>query len=223
MYCVWVLRQLTQLPSTLLDRILQLELSAGQANQLPISGPLGTERESRFRDRITSALKQRNNLNSDPYTNSTHCGPAAIQEYQQKYANTSVHGDTKSMGPEFDSVVGKGSPSKRPAGRGTKMTTDESSSAPSIVPSAPASFAASATTPHPPESAPQQPAPASAATRPIPKIRVKPIAPHPAMGAPAPVPPSHSLSNLLDGNSTYRDSTTPSEAAPVAPEGHASS
>src|SRR5882757_284363 len=87
---VWALRQLTNLPSALLDRILQLELNAGQA---PINGPLGSERESRFRNRITSALNQTTDLNSDPFTHSAHCGPAAIQEYQQKQANISVHGD----------------------------------------------------------------------------------------------------------------------------------
>lgn len=209
-------------PSVLLDRILELELTAGQAHQPPVNGPLGTERESRFRDRITSALNQTTDLNSDPYTNSAHCGPAAIQEYQQKYANLSVHGD-KATGPEIDSTVGKGSPSKRPAGRGSKAATiDEPPSAPGPVPTTtPASFAPSATTSHQPESS----VPASANVRPIPKIRVKPIAPQPAMtmNAPAHIPSSNSLSNLLDGNSTYRDSTTPSEAAPTAPEGSASS
>ena len=207
-------------PSALLDRILELEPTtgqahhAGQAHQLPVNGPLGTERESRFRDRITSALNQTTDLNHDPYTNSAHCGPAAIQEYQQKYANLSGHGD-KTTGPEFDSTVavGKGSPSKRPAGRGPK---NESPSAPGPVPTTAASFVPPATMSHQPES----PAPASASVR-IPKIRVKPI--QPAMNAPAHIPSSNSLSNLLDGNSTYRDSTTSSEAAPTAPEGSASS
>lgn len=206
-------------PSALLDRIIQLELNAAaQAHQQPINGSLGTERESRFRDRITSALSQTTDLNSDPYTNSTHCGPAAIQEYQQRHSNTP--GD-KSTGPEFDSTaVGKGSPSKRPAGRGSKTATvDESPSAPGLVPAAPAPLAPSATTSHPSELTPQ---PVSA-IRPIPKIRVKPIAPQPPMNAPPHVPSSNSLSNLLDGNSTYRDSTMPSEPAPVAPEGPASS
>lgn len=216
-------RQLTCFQSALLDRILQLELSATQTHQQPINGSLGTERESRFRDRITSALSQTTDLNSDPYTNSTHCGPAAIQEYQQKHANMSVPGD-KQTSLEFDSTVaaGKGSPSKRPAGRGSKVaTTDESPSAPGPLPSAPAPFAPSATASHPAEST-SQPV-STPAIRPIPKIRVKPIAPQLPMNAPPHVPSSNSLSNLLDGNSTYRDSTTPSEAAPAAPDGPASS
>jgi hypothetical protein len=225
MGCVWALRQLTYFRSALLDRILQLELSAGQAYQPPINGPLGTERESRFRDRITSALSPAADSNSDPYTRSAHCGPAAVQEYQQKYANMSVHGD-RPTGTEFDSTPagkGSGSPNKRPAGRGPKTATvDESlSAAPSVVPATSASFALSSTTSHPPAPEPaSQPGPTM---RPIPKIRVKPITPQPAMNAPAHVPSSNSLSNLLDGNSTYRDSTTPSEAAATAPEGSASS
>ena len=216
------LRHLTLFRSALLDRILQLEINAGQGDQPPISGPLGTERELRFRDRIASALSQTTDLNSDPYTNSAHCGPAAMQEYQQKFANTSVHGD-KSTGPEFDSTVGKGSPSKRPAGKISKIATvDDPTTAQSLVPIAPPTAPTSFTPSHPPESATSQPVTASTAVR-IPKIRVKPITAHPAMNAPAHVPSSNSLSNLLDGNSTYRDSKTPSEVAPTAPDGSASS
>ena len=216
------LRHLTHFRSALLDRILELETNAGQGDQPPINGPLGTERELRFRDRIASALSQRTDLNNDPYANSTHCGPAAMQEYQQKFANTSMHGD-KLTGPEFDSPVGKGSPSKRPAGKNSKMATiDDPTVAQSLVPAVPPTASSSFTPSHPPESTTAQPVPASTTVR-IPKIRVKPITPHPAMNAPAHVPSSNSLSNLLDGNSTYRDSKTPSEAAPTGPDGSASS
>ncbi len=216
------LRHLTHFRSALLDRILQLEIDAGQGHQPPISGPLGTERELRFRDRIASALSQTTDLTSDPYANSAHCGPAAMQEYQQKFANTSMQGD-KSTGPEFDSTIGKGSPSKRPAGKNSKMATiDDPTIAQSLVPVAPPTASTSSTPSHPPESTTSQPATASTTIR-IPKIRVKPITPHPTMNAPAHVPSSNSLSNLLDGNSTYRDSKTPSEAAPTAPDGSASS
>ena len=192
-------------------------------HQPPVSGPLGTERESRFRDRITSALGQTTDFNSDPYANSAHCGPAAVQEYQQKFANISVYGIDKSTSPEFDSTVGKGSPSKRPAGGSSKIaTSDGPTTAFSLVPTAPPTAPTSFASSHPSESS-SQPVPASAVNRPIPKIRVKPIVPHPAMNAPPHVTSSNSLSNLLDGNSTYRDSTTSSDAVQVLAEGPASS
>lgn len=67
-----------------MDRIAELERNQSPVTDKSLKSSLGTDKESRLRARVASVLNDQLNVDLDPYTTSRHCGPAAMQAYNQR-------------------------------------------------------------------------------------------------------------------------------------------